>query len=158
MTRARTPLVAPLFLLLTAWVPDFTSRNQVRETLDHRCRDVRLGRYDGMRVTCNGDQVEVLHATTTSAAGSDLWARVAWRSSFFNDTRVGSPIARVVVSIDDDIVLVENELCVTCNVQRGPVWVFRPARTRPEVLRAIQRAIHVPAAVARTSVAAWRER
>ena len=55
-------------------------------------------------------------------------------------------------------VLIEKELCGTCNVQRGPVWVFRPARTRPEVLRAIQRAIHVPAAVARTSVAAWRER
>ena len=117
---------------------------------------MRFGRDWGMSVTCNGDLVEVLHATTTSAVNGSLRAQVAWRSGYL--TRQFSGYASVVVSIRDDVVLVENELCPTCNVQRGPVWVFRPARTRPEVLREIQGRVRLPTAVARTTVAAWRER
>ncbi len=154
MTRFRTALIAPLFALLAAWTPDFDDRHWVQQTLAHRCRDVRFGRDWAMSVTCNGNQVEVLHATTTSAVNWSLQAQVAWRSGYLHPSYL---YASVVVSIRDDIVLVENELCPTCNVQRGPVWVFRPARTRPEVLREIQRRVRLPTAVARTTVAAWRE-
>ena len=154
MTRRRTSLLAPLFVLLVAWVPDFNDRGWVRQTLEHRCRDVRLGRDWGMSLTCNGDQVEVLHTTTTSAINWSVQAQVAWRSGYLDRGNYAS----VVVSINDDIVLIENELCVTCNVQRGPVWVFRPARTRPAVLREIQGRVRLPTAVARATIAAWRQR
>lgn len=152
--RRLTPLAALLFVVLVAWVPDFNDRNWVRQTFEHDCRDVRFDRYSGFSVTCNGDQVEVLHTSTTSGINWSVQAQVAWRS--FDRQR--GPSALVVVSINDDIVLIENEHCSTCNVQRGPVWVFRPSRTRPAVLRQIQGMIGLPTAVARTTVAAWRQR
>lgn len=154
MMRRSTPLHSLLFVVLLAWVPDFNDRGWVRQTLEHRCRDVRFDRYAGVSVTCNGDQVEVLHTTTTSAINWSVQAQVAWRSVYLD--RGG--VASVVVSINDDIVMIENEQCPTCNVQRGPVWVFRPSRTRPAVLREIQGMIGLPTAVARTTVAAWRQR
>ncbi|MFO0652657.1 MAG: hypothetical protein U0326_40955 [Polyangiales bacterium] len=141
-------------MVLLAWVPDFNDRGWVWKTLEHRCRDVSFDRYAGVSVTCNGDQVEVLHTTTTSAIDWSVQAQVAWRSVYLD--RGG--VASVVVSINDDIVMIENEQCPTCNVQRGPVWVFRPSRTRPAVLREIQGMIRLPTAVARTTVAAWRQR
>jgi hypothetical protein len=154
MMRRPTPLRALLFAVLVAWVPDFNDRDWVRQTLEHRCRDVRFDRYARVSVTCNGDQVEVLHTSTTSGINWSVQAQVAWRSGYLERGNVAS----VVVSIHDDIVLIENEQCPTCKVQRGPVWVFRPSRTRPEVLRQIQGRIRLPTAVARTTVAAWRQR
>ncbi len=148
------PLLAPLFVVLVAWVPDFADRDWLRQTLEHRCQDVRPGIRRVMSVSCNGDQVEVLQATTMSGLNGYGHAQPAWR---FHYRHWGNP-ASVAVSIDDDIVLVENEQCHTCNMQRGPVWAFRPARTRPEVLRRIQAFARLPSAVARTTVDAWRQR
>lgn len=152
---ARVALIA-LLLPLLAWTPNFSRSDWLDQLLRQPCGSIRfLPMDDNLSVRCDGARVEALRASTTSglphaARTTRVWSAVSARRGDF--------MGVVTVSIGGEFVVVEAERCPTCNVQRGPAWVFRPQELRPTTLRAIQREAGLGAVPLRTTLDAWRTR
>jgi hypothetical protein len=152
---ARAALVV-LLLPLLSWTPDFSRSDWLVRLMAQPCASIRIAPRDlSMAVLCDGPRVEALRASTTSALPYAARARRVWSSL---SARRGRLFDVVTVSVGGDFVVVEAEQCPTCNVQRGPAWVFRPAYARPATMRAIQLAAGLGDAPLRLTVAAWRTR
>lgn len=108
-----------------------------------------------MTVLCDGARVEALRATTTSGLPYAARARRVWSTM---SARRRDFMGVVTVSIGGNFVVMEAERCPTCNVQRGPAWVFRPQYVRPATMRAMQLEAGLGAAPLRTTLDAWRTR
>jgi hypothetical protein len=151
----RAALIA-LLLPLLSWTPDFSRSDWLIRLMGQPCESIRFVPRDlDMRVLCDGPRVEALRASTTSGLQYAARARRVWLAG---SSHRRSFMTVVIVSVGGDFVVIEAEQCPTCNVQRGPAWVFRPQYVRPATMRAIQLEAGLGASPLRLTLDAWRTR
>jgi hypothetical protein len=153
--RARVALIV-LLLPLLSWTPDFNRSDWLVRLMSQRCSSIRIVPRDmGMSVLCDGPRVEAFRGSTTSGLPFAVRATRAW-SALSQRRESFSPT--VTVYVGGDFVVIEAEQCPTCNVQRGPAWVFRPQNVRPSTMRAIQVQAGLGPSPLRLTMDAWRTR
>lgn len=119
----------------------------------HPCADITLSNPEH-RVHCAADgSTAALQGPVDGQFARNLRARQAWEAR--GTARWGQPPA-IVVSVQRDLVIVENTTCPACARVMGMTWVLRPDRAPDALLRIVQQTAGLPTEPLLRTVRAWR--
>lgn len=150
--------MAPLSLLLLgatalAWAPPTNDPRWPLALFTHPCADISLPNPE-YRVHCAADgSTAALQGPVDGQFAHNLRAREAWTAR--GTARWGQDPA-IVVSVQGDVVVVENTTCPACARVMGMTWVLRPDRAPDALLVTVQQSAGLPVAPLLRTVRAWR--
>jgi len=156
--NARLLLPSALSLLtLTAaawaWAPPLTDPRWPLQLFDHPCADIALGNAE-YQVHCAADgSTAALQGPVDAGFAHNLRARQAWDA---RGTARWGQLPAIVVSVQGDLVIVENTTCPACARVMGMAWVLRPERAPDALLRTVQQTAGLPTEPLLRTVRAWR--